>query len=217
MRAPPNASFALRQAPLTYVSAPTPSGRRADARPCAPTICSGRRCRASTPAARPSASTKSKIDDDARATVLFGDGVEGARLPSGDHNVRATYRKGLGLAGNVAAGKITNLLSRPLGVTGASNPAPATGGEDPETIDKARSNAPLTVLTLDRAVSIRDYQDFARGLRRHREGARAVDREPVRRAGVFLTVAGELGRGGAGDERHVPQSAGRAASATAIR
>ena len=152
-----------------------------------------------------------KIDDDARATVLFGDGVEGARLPSGDHNLRATYRKSLGLAGNVAAGKITNLLSRPLGVTGASNPAPATGGEDPETIDKARSNAPVTVLTLDRAVSIRDYQDFARAFAGIAKAhALWIAAGPAR--GVFLTVAGELGRGGAGDERHVPQSAGRAPS-----
>ena len=152
-----------------------------------------------------------KIDDDARATVLFGDGVEGARLPSGDHNLRATYRKSLGLAGNVAAGKITNLLSRPLGVTGASNPAPATGGEDPETIDKARSNAPVTVLTLDRAVSIRDYQDFARAFAGIAKAhALWIAAGPAR--GVFLTVAGELRRGGAGDERHVPQPAGRAPS-----
>ena len=28
--------------------------------------------------------------------VVFGDGVRGARLPSGQNNVRATYRQGLG-------------------------------------------------------------------------------------------------------------------------
>jgi predicted phage baseplate assembly protein len=33
---------------------------------------------------------------------------------------------------------------------------------DRETLDEARGNAPLTVLTLDRIVSLRDYGDFAR-------------------------------------------------------
>jgi predicted phage baseplate assembly protein len=42
------------------------------------------------------------------------------------------------------------------------NPAPATGGADPESRDDARRNAPLTVMTLDRVVSLRDYEDFAR-------------------------------------------------------
>jgi hypothetical protein len=38
------------------------------------------------------------------------------------------------------------------GVQGVTNPAPATGGQDPETLDSARADAPLRVLTLDRAV-----------------------------------------------------------------
>ena len=187
----PDARFALRQFPLTHVSAATPTGRRAELAVRAndllwkevPSLY------ARGPAER---AYEIKIDDDARASVLFGDGVEGARLPSGDHNVRATYRKGLGLAGNVAAAKITNLLSRPLGVTGASNPSPATGGEDPETTDQARTNAPLTVLTLERAVSIRDYRDFARAFAGIAKAhALWIPSGPAR--GVFLTVAGERG------------------------
>ena len=187
----PNASFTLRGFPLTYVSAATPSGRRAELAVRAndllwqevPSLY------ARGPAERV---YEVKIDDDAHASVLFGDGVEGARLPSGDHNVRATYRKGLGLAGNVGAGKIANLLSRPLGVTGAANPSPAAGGEDPETTDQARTNAPLTVLTLDRAVSIRDYRDFARAFAGIAKAhALWIPSGPAR--GVFLTVAGERG------------------------
>lgn len=104
----------------------------------------------------PSAWHRIVNDDEGKCRVLFGDGVEGARLPSGNHNVRAVYRKGLGLGGNVAAGKLTTLLTRPLGLSGADNPEAASGGEDAETLDKARENAPLTVLTLDRAVSVRD-------------------------------------------------------------
>jgi hypothetical protein len=37
------------------------------------------------------------------------------------------------------------------------------GAADPEDRDSARENAPLTVLTLDRIVSLSDYEDFARG------------------------------------------------------
>ena len=33
--------------------------------------------------------------------VSFGDGVEGSRLPEGDSNIQASYRSGLGEAGNV--------------------------------------------------------------------------------------------------------------------
>ena len=35
-------------------------------------------------------------DDDGRTTVQFGDGISGARLPTGVENVRAVYRKGSG-------------------------------------------------------------------------------------------------------------------------
>lgn len=39
---------------------------------------------------------------------------------------------------------------------------PADGAEDPENRDMARVNAPMTVLTMDRIVSLRDYEYFAR-------------------------------------------------------
>ena len=186
-----NADFPLRQYPLTYVSAATPSGRQ-----------STLELRANDMRWSEVASLyghggserayETRVDDTGRTTVQFGDGIEGARPPSGDHNIRAKYRKGLGLDGNVDAGKLTTLLSRPLGVTGATNPEAASGGEDAEHEDKARVNAPLTVLTLDRAVSIRDYRDYARAFvgiaKAH---ALWIPSGPGR--GVFLTVAGEKG------------------------
>ena len=86
-----------------------------------------------------------------RDHIQFGDGIEGARLPSGTAKVRVRYRKGIGTGGNVGAGSLTTLLSRPLGVSEAINPEPAHGGEDAEDLAHARSNAPLTVMTLDRA------------------------------------------------------------------
>lgn len=68
---------------------------------------------------------------DGRTTVTFGDGVHGARLPSGHENVRARYRFGTGKAANVPAERITQPLTRPLGVTAVTNPLSATGGSTP--------------------------------------------------------------------------------------
>ena len=57
---------------------------------------------------------------------------------------------------------MSQLLSRPLGLKEVVNPEAAEGAEDAESRDDARKNAPLTVLTLDRAVSLQDYEDFSR-------------------------------------------------------
>jgi len=101
------------------------------------------------------------IADDGKVSVEFGDGVTGARLPTGAENVSAKYRVGIGLGGRVRAGQLTLLQTRPLGLKNVSNPLPATGGADPEQITAARRNAPLTVLTFDRVVSLTDFESYA--------------------------------------------------------
>lgn len=103
-----------------------------------------------------------RLDDDGVPIVRFGDGKQGARLPTGQQNVTATYRTGIGAEGEVDAGTLTLLKTRPFGVRAVTNPLAAAGAEDPEVLDDARLNAPLTVLTLDRIVSLQDYEDFAR-------------------------------------------------------
>ena len=100
--------------------------------------------------------------DDGTTRVHFGDGVHGARLPTGADNVSAAYRVGIGLDGHVDAGRVSMLSTRPLGVDEVVNPVPARGGEDPEPRDALRTNAPLTVRTLDRIVSLDDFADYAR-------------------------------------------------------
>jgi predicted phage baseplate assembly protein len=116
----------------------------------------------------------------------------GARPPSGTANIRAAYRKGLGVAGNVRAGQLSLLLSQPLGVRGAVNPLPASGAEDPERREDARRNAPLTVMTLDRVVSLLDYENFARSFAGIAK-ALATWTWDGRDRSVFLTVAGPGG------------------------
>jgi predicted phage baseplate assembly protein len=133
-----------------------------------------------------------RIADDATATVIFGDGAHGARLPTGQENVHARYRSGIGLDGLVDAHALTLLPQRPLGVATVDNPLPFTGGAAPETLAEARTNAPLTVLTLDRVVSLADYEDYARGFGGIAK-ARAVALPGAAVPTVFITVAGPGG------------------------
>ncbi|KUO05406.1 putative baseplate assembly protein [Streptomyces caeruleatus] len=126
---------------------------------------------------------------DGRTTVTFGDGVNGARLPSGHENVRVRYRFGTGKAANVAADRVTQPLTRPLGVTQVTNPRPAKGGADADGPGLTRRTIPLAVSALDRLVSASDYEDFARS----RAGiGRAAARELFdgRRRVLHVTVAG---------------------------
>jgi predicted phage baseplate assembly protein len=103
-----------------------------------------------------------ETDEQGRDFVTFGDGVRGARLTSGSNNVRAVYRMGLGTEGNVGPDKLTQLSSRPLGLKTVTNPLAAEGGTDPESVETARRSIPLGTRTLGRAVSLLDYEDFAR-------------------------------------------------------
>jgi predicted phage baseplate assembly protein len=131
---------------------------------------------------------------DGTADVLFGDNIEGATLPTGQNNLQANYRIGSGAAGNVAAGAISTLMQRPLGVGSVVNPGPATGGQDAQSVDDIRANAPQTVLTLGRAVSVVDYQNYAAtfaGIAK----ANAVWIPSGSARGVFVTVASVGGVG----------------------
>jgi hypothetical protein len=102
-----------------------------------------------------------RANGNAETTVTFGDGTTGARLPSGAMNVTGLYRTGLGLAGLMKAGQLSIPLERPPGLRGVSNPLPADGAADPETRDTARENAPKSVKTFGRAVSLADFEAIA--------------------------------------------------------
>jgi len=183
--------FTLRQPPLTYVSSSNPTGAQTTLEVRVNDILwsevsdffgHGPDERIYT----------TKLDDKNNTTVIFGDGTTGARLPTGQENIKAKYRKGIGLPGVVKADQLTQLMTRPLGVKGATNPLAATGAADPEQLAEARRNAPLTVLTLGRIVSLQDYEDFARtfsGI----DKALATWTWFGEKRGVFVTVAGPNG------------------------
>lgn len=153
-------SFNLLQAALTYVPAQTPSGGTSTLEISVDGLAWNE-----TPSLfgqAPDARVYSvRHSDDGRVLVQFGDNEQGARLPTGRDNIIARYRTGIGVAGNLRERQISLLASRPLGVKEAINPIPSSGAQDPEHIDDARENAPLTVLTLDRLVSVQDVEDFS--------------------------------------------------------
>jgi hypothetical protein len=184
--------FRLRQKPLTYVSAPVPSGG-------ASTLelrVNGVRWHEAPDLLELGPRDRSYVlrrDDDGTVTVQFGDGVHGARPASGIENVEAVYRVGIGSPGSVGEDRIALLATRPLGVKGVTNPVAATGAADPEVRDDARRNAPRTVLTLDRVVSLRDFEDYARGFAGiGKAQARMLWKSGLR--SVHLTVAAADGK-----------------------
>lgn len=156
-----NQTFTLWQEPLTWLPASNPRG----ARPALEIRVDGLLWSETDSLAGRGPAERVYVlgaTPDGRTTVTFGDGVRGARLPTGRENVRARYRFGTGAAGNLPANRITQLVTRPLGVTGVTNPIPASGGTDPDGPGLARRRIPLALSTLDRLVSVRDYTDFAR-------------------------------------------------------
>lgn len=190
--------FELKHAPLTYVSATGESGTAAALDVRVNDIAWKERASLYGASADERAFV-ARVDEDGKASVQFGDGVRGARLPSGRDNLRAIYRKGLGRTGNLDAGRLTQLMTRPLGLKAVTNPKSSTGGVDADTVDHARRNMPLGVRTLGRAVSLRDYEDYARaytGIAKAR--ADVLDLQQGRT--VFITVAGEDGAQPASDD-----------------
>ena len=106
-----------------------------------------------------------EYDGDDADSVRFGTGTFGDR-PSPGSAFDVTYRVTAGAAGNVAAGTITVI---PPGfdalVVAATNPFPATGGADEETLDNVRAAAPRAFRSRQfRAVRAEDYTATAREL-----------------------------------------------------
>lgn len=154
-------TFALPARPLTFVGAPTPSG----VAPALEIRVDGLLWR-QVPSLRDAGPLDPvyalRHQEDGTTLVQFGDGANGRRLPTGTNNVVAVWRKGLGQSGMVRAGQLTLLAGAPQGVKSAVNPLPAYGAADGETVEDARRNAPLSVMTLGRIVTLTDYADFAR-------------------------------------------------------
>lgn len=158
--AAPHQRFELKHAPLTCRAASTQSGVMSELAVRVGDV--QWQQRASLHGAASDAHAYTLVTDEQGGTwVQFGDGVNGARLPTASNNLRTRYRKGLGAEGNVRADALSQAMSRPLGFKGVSNPSAASGGIDAEDAGRARRSIPLGARTLGRAVSVLDYEDFA--------------------------------------------------------
>ena len=144
------------------------------------------------PPGRPTASSSRSANAAGNRVVQFGNGVQGARTPTGTSNIRATYRKGIGSAGMVSAGQLTQPLDRPQGLSSVTNPGAASGAADPASAGQARASAPLPTLTIGRVVSLEDYQNYALAFAGISK-ALATWTWFGNVRGVFLTVAGANG------------------------
>jgi Baseplate J-like protein len=98
--------------------------------------------------------------DQTVTTVTFGDGVNGARLPSGTGNVVASYRYGSGAAGP-PAGRLTTISQPQLNLAAVQNPVAVSGGQDPQSAADVATAAPASVITFGRAISATDYENIA--------------------------------------------------------
>jgi predicted phage baseplate assembly protein len=156
-----NQCFRLRQGPLSFYSAPVPSGVEAAL---AVQVNGVTWHPAPFLYGLEKDSRAYIVRQDARGNteIIFGDGEHGARLPSGYEQITATYSVGIGPEGNVPAGSLNLLQSALPGIDSVTNPLRPAGGAGPESLERARQNAPLSTRTVERIVSLPDYEDFVR-------------------------------------------------------
>jgi hypothetical protein len=96
---------------------------------------------------------------DGTSQLRFGDGTNGARLPTGS-SLFATYRYGAGAA-SPPAGRLTTILKPQPNLASVHNPVAVWGGADAQQPGDIRTNAPASVLTFGRAISADDYETVA--------------------------------------------------------
>jgi uncharacterized phage protein gp47/JayE len=116
-----------------------------------------------------------------QTTVVFP-----APGPAGSGNISASYRAGTGSDGNVQAGQITQLLSRPASLSSVTNPLPATGGSGGDDMQSVRAAIPGSLSGLGRVVTLADYASLASSI----AGVGKASAELTRRWGVVVTIAG---------------------------
>lgn len=107
------------------------------------------------------------LDKDDTPSIKFGDGVTGLD-PSELSSIVMRYRVGGGSRGNIAANTINTAI--PCVENGVSNTikvtngdAPASGGTDRETTDRAKIFAPVWGRTTDRAITYNDFVALSNG------------------------------------------------------
>ena len=102
-----------------------------------------------------------RLTEEGWLRLQFGDGVRGRRLPSGDNNLRVAWRRGCGSAGNLPASSLIQAEHPHPRLESIAQPLPSGGGCDVEDVAAMRRRGPATVRTMDRAVSLVDFENLA--------------------------------------------------------
>ncbi|MGZ4852037.1 MAG: putative baseplate assembly protein [Halobacteriota archaeon] len=106
------------------------------------------------------------ILDPTSGEISFGDGVAGRIPPIGTNNVRASYQTGGGKVGNVGAKEIASLKTSVQFIDGVTNPEPADGGADAESLDELKERGPQRLKNRGRAVMREDFEWLAKAASR---------------------------------------------------
>jgi hypothetical protein len=158
-----NQSFTLKKAPLTYLPSLSPADENGVRSTLAVWVGGVQWREVPSFYGVDASSTVYHVrqNDAGASTVTFGDGVRGARLPSGA-TVVGRYRFGAG-AVSPPAGGLTQLAKPVKGLTSILNPVAAAGGADRQQAAQVRTFAPRSALLFGRAVSITDVEALAAG------------------------------------------------------
>jgi hypothetical protein len=124
-----------------------------------------------------------EIEDDGRATVVFGDGRFGL-LPDESAQVVATYRVGGGTDGNIGADTLTEVRGSAPWLDAVTNALPAQGGRNLETRQHARAVGPPTSHEPLVAVTATDYQNTTQAF------VTASGEQPIQRASASFRWTG---------------------------
>lgn len=136
-----------------------------------------------------------EVEADGSTRLRFGRGHDGGssqngKTPAPGDSFTASYRVGLGPAGNIGADALAQIAASgtvAANVAGVTNPLPARGGRARETIAETRQRAPVSFHQQRRAVTLADYETL---LNAHPQVQRATARKRWLGgwSAIFLTV-----------------------------
>lgn len=101
-----------------------------------------------------------EVTENDQVKIMFGSGISGAIPPRYEDGISASYRIGGGDVGNVSLESITEMTSKPAVIIDTMNVEQVQVGKEKETIAEAKIHAPLSLRTLWRAVTLKDYEDL---------------------------------------------------------
>ncbi len=96
--------------------------------------------------------------DHSTGIVTFGNGKSGLIPPRGVNNIKATFRVGGGMAGNIERGTITLIKTTLPGIESVNNPVSADGGSELEKMETITERGPSTIRHRNYAATSSDYE-----------------------------------------------------------